>query len=247
MGYFAIIPSRYASSRFPGKPLSLISGKPMIQWVYENVSKVLTLDAVYVATDDQRIFDCVESFGGMAIMTSANHSCGTDRLAECADILKLNDEDIVLNIQGDEPLIRPEMVSNLLSAFESEEVYMSTLKKVIENEEELTNPNVVKVITDIHEYAIYFSRFTLPYEREGVRRVHYKHIGTYGYKTWFLKKYSKMPKTELELSESLEQLRVIENGFKIRVKETQWQTIGVDTPEQIQLVENELKKMEENA
>lgn len=238
----AIIPSRYDSSRFPGKPLALISGKPMIQWVYENVSKVIKLDAVYVATDDQRIFDCVEGFGGKALMTAATHTCGTDRLAECADILKLNDEDIVLNVQGDEPLINPQMVLDLYSIFEDPEVYMGTLKKVIDEEEELRNPNVVKVIADVNQNAIYFSRYCLPYERDDKKSVHYKHIGVYGYKTWFLKKYSRMQKTPLEISESLEQLRVIENGLKIRVRETMYQTIGVDTPEQIELVEKELEK-----
>nr|WP_024837328.1 3-deoxy-manno-octulosonate cytidylyltransferase [Clostridium sp. 12(A)] len=242
MKTYAIIPSRYQSSRFPGKPLALISGKPMIQWVYENVSKVTQLDGVYVATDDQRIFVTVESFGGKALMTSSAHACGTDRLAECADILQLNDEDIVLNIQGDEPLIRPEMVMDLISTFDSESVYMGTLKKKIEEEEELNNPNVVKVITDVNGDAIYFSRHTLPYERDGKRRTHYKHIGAYGYKKWFLVKFSELDKTELELSESLEQLRAIENGYKVRVKETKWQTVGVDAPEQIALVEKELEK-----
>jgi len=241
MKKIVLIPSRFGSSRFPGKPLALISGKPMIQWVYENVKKVNDIDDIYVATDDNRIFEAVVRFGGKALMTSSEHTCGTDRLAECANILALKDEDIVLNIQGDEPLIRPEMVMDLISTFDDESVYMGTLKKRIEEEEERLNPNVVKVITDINEDAIYFSRFTLPYERDGKRRVHYKHVGTYGYKVWFLKRFSKMPKTELEIAESLEQLRVIENGLKIRVKETQWQTVGVDTPEQIEVVENILK------
>lgn len=243
MKFYALIPSRYGSSRFPGKPLAQIAGKPMIQWVYENVKKVAYLDDVYVATDDQRIYDAVASFGGKALMTSPNHACGTDRLAECADILNMDNEDIVLNIQGDEPLIRPEMVRDLISTFDDKTVYMGTLKKRIEDNEELYNPNVVKVINDINGDAIYFSRFTIPYERDGERRTHYKHVGTYGYKVWFLKKYSTMPKTELEIAESLEQLRVIENGLKIRVKETVWQTVGVDTPEQIQLVEDLIRKM----
>ena len=243
MKKIVIIPSRYGSSRFPGKPLALICGKPMIQWVYENVSRVDGIDGVYVATDDQRILEAVKSFGGKALMTAATHTCGTDRLAECADILSLNEDDIVLNIQGDEPLIRPEMVQDLISIFEDESVYMGTLKKRIETDEELNNPNVVKVINDVNGDAIYFSRYTLPYERDGIHRTHYKHVGTYGYKVWFLKKYSTMPKTELEMAESLEQLRVIENGLKIRVKETEWQTVGVDTPEQISLVEEQLKKL----
>lgn len=242
MKTIAIIPSRYGSTRFPGKPLALISGKPMIQWVYENVSKATFLNAVYVATDDQRIHDCVVNFGGKALMTAASHTCGTDRLAECADILVLDDEDIVLNIQGDEPLINPEMVQDLYSTFNDPSVYMGTLKKRIVDENELENPNVVKVITDINNDAIYFSRYCIPFERDGKKADHYKHIGAYGYKVWFLKKYSKMEKTELEKTESLEQLRVIENGLKIRVKETKYQTVGVDTPEQIELVEKELAR-----
>ena len=242
MKTIAIIPSRYGSSRFPGKPLALISGKPMIQWVYENISKAELLDAVCVATDDQRIFDCVESFGGKALMTASTHTCGTDRLAECANILNLSDEDIVLNIQGDEPLIRPQMVLDLASVFDDKNVYMATLKKKIDVEEELFNPNVVKVITALNGDAIYFSRYPLPYERHEFKRPHYKHIGVYGYKVWFLLKYSKMQKTELEQAESLEQLRVLEHGYKIRAKETKWQTIGVDIPEQIEQVEKELEK-----
>lgn len=242
MKTLAIIPSRYGSSRFPGKPLAMILGKPMIQWVYENVSKASFLDAVYVATDDSRIFSCVEKFGGRVLMTSDKHTCGTDRLAECAEILNLDDEDLVLNIQGDEPLITAEMVQDLYSCFDQNNVYMGTLKKRIDNEEELDNPNVVKVISDINDFAIYFSRYCLPYERDGKKTLHYKHIGAYGYKVSFLKQYSKMSKTSLEISESLEQLRVLENGYKIRVKETQYQTIGVDTPEQIQQVEEQLRK-----
>lgn len=243
MKTIAIIPSRYGSSRFPGKPLAMISGKPMIQWVYENVSKASFLDAVYVATDDQRIFDCVEKFGGKALMTASTHTCGTDRLAECAELLQLEDEDLVLNIQGDEPLIKAEMVRDLYSCFDSDKVYMGTLKKRIEVSEELNNPNVVKVINDVNDYAIYFSRYCLPFERDGKKADHYKHIGAYGYKTWFLKKYSKMAETPLEISESLEQLRVLENGYKIRVKETKYPTVGVDTPEQIAQVEEELRKV----
>lgn len=242
MKTIAIIPSRFGSSRFPGKPLALILGKPMIQWVYENVSKVSFLDAVYVATDDERILNCVKSFGGKALMTASTHACGTDRIAECADLLKLDDNDLVLNIQGDEPLIKQEMIQDLFSCFDDTSVYMGTLKKLIETEDELNNPNVVKVISDINSNAIYFSRFCLPFERDNNRTKHYKHIGAYGYKTWFLKQYSKMAKTPLEKSESLEQLRVIENGYKICVKETAYQTIGVDTPEQITQVEIELKK-----
>lgn len=233
----AIIPSRYGSTRFPGKPLADIKGKPMIQWVYENVSKVIALSDVFVATDDERIFNAVKEFDGKALMTSNEHTCGTDRLAECANILKLNSSDIVLNIQGDEPLIREEMIEDLISCFDSPDVYMGTLKKRIDNKEELENPNVVKVITDINDFAIYFSRFCLPYERGNQSSLHYKHIGAYGYTVEFLLKYSRMQKSKLEISESLEQLRVIENGYKIKVKETKYQTVGVDAPEQLKQVE----------
>lgn len=242
MKTIAIIPSRYGSSRFPGKPLAGIAGKPMIQWVYENVSAAEGLDAVYVATDDERIFNCVQSFGGRALMTSVKHTCGTDRLAECADFLELADEDIVLNIQGDEPLIQPQMIRDLCDIFEDKSVDMGTLSKRIELEEELDDPSVVKVVSDVKGDALYFSRYCIPYERDGRKTAHYKHIGVYGYKVSFLKKLSAMPKTELELSESLEQLRAMESGYRIRVKETIFDSIGVDTPEHIKMVEDELAR-----
>ena len=244
MKTIAIIPSRYGSTRFPGKPLALIKGKPMIQWVVENVKKTEKVNDVYVATDDKRIFDCVNGFGGKALMTSDKHTCGTDRLAECAEILKLHDEDIILNIQGDEPTFRKEMVEDLISVFDDEDVYFGTLKVEIRNDEELNNPNCVKVINDLKGDAIYFSRFTIPYVRDEKNKdivKHYKHIGAYGYKKWFLMKYSKMEKSGLEVSESLEQLRAIENGYKIRVKETKYETVGVDTPDQIYLAEEFLE------
>lgn len=245
MKTIAIIPSRYGSTRFPGKPLALIKGKPMIEWVVENVKKTNKVDDVYVATDDSRIFDVVNNFGGKAIMTSDKHTCGTDRLAECAEILKLDDEDIILNIQGDEPTFRSEMVEDLISIFDDENVYFGTLKVEIKNNEELNNPNCVKVINDLKGDAIYFSRYTIPYVRDekniGLVK-HYKHIGAYGYKKWFLMKYSKMEKSSLEISESLEQLRAIENGYKIRVKETKYETVGVDTPDQIYLAEEFMEK-----
>lgn len=238
----AMIPSRYGSSRFPGKPLTMILGKPMIQRVYENVSKTDCVDCVYVATDDQRIFNCVSQFGGNAIMTAPDISCGTDRIAICSDILRLDDEDVVLNIQGDEPLISSDMIKELCSLFDDNDVYMGTLKQKITKTEDLNNPNVVKVVTDLQSNALYFSRYCIPYEREKKIKDHYKHIGVYGYKKWFLSSFNQMKRTDLELSESLEQLRVIENGYKIRVKETSHQTVGVDTPEQIKDVEEEIKR-----
>jgi len=240
MKIVAIIPARFSSSRFPGKPLALIAGKPMIQYVYERTCGARSVDEVFVATDDERIFDAVEMFGGKAIMTSSEHTCGTDRLAQSASILNLEDDDLVLNIQGDEPLIRPEMIEDLIACFDDPGVLMGTLKKRIEDVEELANPNVVKVITDVNDYAIYFSRFCLPYERDGKGGDHYKHIGVYGYRKKFLLKFSEMPKSSLEQAESLEQLRVIENGYKIKVRETKYNSKGVDTPEQLKDIERSL-------
>lgn len=238
----ALIPARYQSSRFPGKPLALINAKPMIQWVYEGVQAVDGIDELYVATDDKRIYDGVIAFGGKALMTSPNHQCGSDRLAECVEILKLDDEDIVINIQGDEPLIRKEMVETLIGAFDDPEVYMATLKKKITTESEINNSNVVKVITDVNDYAITFSRYALPFNRDNYSDIiYYKHIGTYAYKKWFLKKYSEMEKSFLEKCESLEQLRAIENGYKIKVLETEFQSLGVDTQEQLAEVEERIK------
>lgn len=234
----AVIPSRYASSRFPGKPLVTILDKPMIQWVYEKVSSVPEISDVYVATDDERIFNTVTEFGGKAIMTG-ECVCGSDRVYQaCKEI----DAKVILNIQGDEPSIKKEMIQDLISAFDDSEVQMATLKKEIINEEDINNPNIVKVITDCNNDAIYFSRSVVPYNRDNVKSVkHYKHIGVYGYKKDFLEKFVNMPQSSLEKTESLEQLRIIENGYKIRVFETKHQSIGVDLPEHIALVEQELK------
>ena len=233
MRKIAIIPARYESSRFPGKPLALICDKPMIQWVYEAVSDSHLIDDVYVATDDKRILYRVSEFGGKALMTSDSHKCGTDRLAEAANILKLEREDIVLNIQGDEPMVTTQMVETLARTLDSD-ADMGTLKQRISSKEELENPNVVKVITDLDDRAIYFSRYCLPYNRNGNDECNfYKHIGAYAYKKDFLDRYSKMEQTPLEKAESLEQLRVIENGYTIKVLETDVITIGVDTPEQL--------------
>ena len=172
----AIIPSRYSSSRFPGKPLAKICGKPMVQWVYERVASVKEIESVYVATDDMRIYNAVKGFGGKAIMTG-ECSCGTDRVYQaCKDM----EGDIILNVQGDEPLIKPEMIRDLIAAFQDPEVQMATLKKKIANIEELENPNVVKVITDQFGDALYFSRFAIPYDRENKTPIdRYKHIGIY--------------------------------------------------------------------
>ena len=234
----AVIPSRYGSSRFPGKPLAMILGKPMIQWVYERIVNIDEISDAYVATDDERIYNTVIGFGGKAVMTG-ECSCGTDRVYQaCKDI----DCDIVLNIQGDEPMIKPEMVKDLISAFDDSEVKMATLKKEIFTESDINNPNIAKLITDANHDAIYFSRSTIPYNRDKKEVKYYKHIGVYGYTKNFLKTFVNLPKSDLENSEQLEQLRVIENGYKIRVVETEYQSIGVDLPEHIKLVESEIKK-----
>lgn len=236
MRFVAVLPARYGSSRFPGKPLALICGKPMIQRVYETVSSIELINACYVATDDERIYDKVISFGGNAILTG-QFSCGTDRVEwACKDI----DCDVVINVQGDEPLIKKEMIELVASAFDDPSVQMATLKKLILNPDEVNNSNVVKVITDCNDNAIYFSRFPLPFVRDKEKQneiKHYKHIGIYAYKKDFLRKYVTLPKSSLEQAESLEQLRALENGLKIRVLETEFETIGVDTPEQIHQIE----------
>lgn len=234
-----VIPARYASSRFPGKPLALIKGKPMIQWVYERVSAVEEISEVYVATDDERIFNEVQEFGGKAIMTG-ECSCGSDRVYQaCKNI----DCDIILNIQGDEPMIKTEMIKDLISAFDDPDVQMATLKKEITSESDINNPNIAKLITDVNDNAIYFSRSTVPYNRDGLDDVKYfKHIGVYGYTKDFLKTFVELPQSKLERAEQLEQLRAIENGYKIKVVETKYQSIGVDLPEHIKIVEQEIEK-----
>lgn len=234
----AIIPARYESSRFPGKPLVQICGKPMIQWVYERVSLVDEIQDVYVATDDIRIFETVQAFSGKALMTG-KCACGTDRVYQaCKDI----DADIVVNVQGDEPLIRPEMIQDLLASFKDEDVQMATLKKQIVSEEEKDNTNVVKVIVDKFDDAIYFSRFPLPFNRENISLDMYKHIGIYGYRKDFLEKFVTLPQGCLERAESLEQLRALENGYKIRVNSTNYQTVGVDQPDDIARVVEQMKE-----
>lgn len=235
----AVIPARYQSSRFPGKPLAKILGKPMIQWVYERVSKVEAINEVYVATDSQEIFDVVTNFGGNAILTG-ECKCGTDRVYEAVRNI---DADIVLNIQGDEPLIKSEMIESIIAEFSDPDVNMVTLKKKITNVNDVDKTNVVKVITDIHNDAIYFSRCPIPFDRDGSEDAeYYKHIGIYGYTKNFLNTFVNLKRSNLECMENLEQLRAIENGYKIRVIETQYESVGVDLPEHIALVEAAIKK-----
>ena len=233
----AVIPARYQSSRFPGKPLVQIAGKSMIQRVYERVKEVSAIFEVLVATDDQRIVDEVVSFGGKAVMTG-ECSCGTERVYEAVLDIEC---DIVINVQGDEPLINKEMLQDLINAFEDGTVEVATLKKEIQSKRDIDDPNVVKVVTNQKNNAIYFSRCAIPYDRERIGVTYYRHMGIYAYSKLFLEKYVKLPKSSLEISESLEQLRVLDNGYDIRVVETKYESIGVDLPEHVALVERMLE------
>jgi 3-deoxy-manno-octulosonate cytidylyltransferase (CMP-KDO synthetase) len=239
--FAGIIPARYASSRFPGKPLVLIGNKPMIQRVYDQASK--TLDLVWIATDDERIYDAVLDFGGKAIMTSSDHQSGTDRCAEA--VIKIYCEtgkkiDIVINIQGDEPFIKPEQIDLLKNCFLDKTVELATLVRKVEPGEDIFNPNQPKVILDSKRNAIYFSRTAIPYIRDAEKRdwsknhVFYKHLGLYAYRSETLKKITLLPRSLLEISESLEQNRWIENGYRIRTAITEWESIGIDTPDDLE-------------
>ena len=237
MPFLGLIPARYASTRFPGKPLVDIAGKSMIQRVFEQAKKCRHLDEVVVATDDERILNHVLEFGGNAIMTSTEHQSGTDR---CAEVSLLYPEfDVVINIQGDEPFIDPEQISKVISCFDSPDTQLATLIKKIGSEQELFNPNSPKVIINKNSEAIYFSRLPLPYirgqEQENWLQLFtfFKHIGIYGYRADILQQVTKLPVSSLEKAESLEQLRWIENGYKIKVAETDLETYAIDTPEDI--------------
>jgi 3-deoxy-manno-octulosonate cytidylyltransferase (CMP-KDO synthetase) len=236
----AVIPARYASSRFPGKALAEIMGQPMIVRVLKAVEKCELIDEVYIATDDLRIKKEVEKAGGRVIMTSAQHQSGTDRIAEAAQEIEA---ELIVNVQGDEPLIKAESIARALKPFAVEEdLKMSTLKRKI-TAAEAENPDLVKVITDQNDYALYFSRSPIPYYREVEQKDqnYFQHIGLYVYRRDFLLQYTAMERTPLEKAESLEQLRALENGFKIKVLETEARLIGVDRREDIELVEKEIK------
>ncbi|MBI5886741.1 MAG: 3-deoxy-manno-octulosonate cytidylyltransferase [Deltaproteobacteria bacterium] len=232
----AVIPARYASTRLAGKPLADICGQPMIERVYERAIAARSVNTVVVATDDRRICDAVLRFGGNAVMTSVSHSSGTDRIAEA---VSGTDADIIVNIQGDEPLLAPEAIDAAVAPLiEDAHLQLATLKTLITDEEDYHNPNVVKVTTDTNGFALYFSRSPIPYVRAGFgsgARV-YKHIGLYVYRRAFLPIFSKLPPSMLEAAESLEQLRAIENGFRIKVVETSYNPISVDTPEDLERV-----------
>jgi 3-deoxy-manno-octulosonate cytidylyltransferase (CMP-KDO synthetase) len=240
----AFIPARYRSTRFEGKPLALIAGRPMIQHVYERATRSQALDEVYVATDDQGIFDCVVGFGGKAIMTDEHHQSGTDRIAEAADTVKLADHDIVVNIQGDQPIFQPTIITELITPLiEDPTLPMSTLMHRIKDDRELHDTNHIKVVVDNKGYALYFSRLTIPFYRDRQPSVtHYKHLGIYAYRKHFLVTFTKLHYGVLEGAEKLEQLRALEHGFKIRVVETPFDSTEVDTPEDIKVVEEKLAK-----
>jgi 3-deoxy-manno-octulosonate cytidylyltransferase (CMP-KDO synthetase) len=239
MNILGIIPARYASSRFPGKPLFDLNGKSMIQRVYEQACKASLLSQVVVATDDQRIFDHVIGFGGKAVMTSSEHRSGTDR---CAEVLSKSSEhfDAVINIQGDEPFIQPEQIDLLARLFEDTSVAIGTLIKPLHDPSDLTNPNIIKVVIDTNQNGIYFSRSPIPFVRDAAaisewpQKVNlYKHIGIYGYRADVLPKLTQLAPGVLEIAESLEQLRWRENGYLIRTALTQLETISIDAPEDV--------------
>ncbi|MFA5447636.1 MAG: 3-deoxy-manno-octulosonate cytidylyltransferase [Sphaerochaeta sp.] len=241
MKVIGIIPARYGSSRLPGKPLKLIMGKPMIQHVYEQALKTKTLDKVIVATDDQRIMDVVDGFGGEAFMTREDHPSGSDRIAEVAAAFEC---DIVVNIQGDEPMIQPEIIDEFVEALLADpEAVMSTGCDQMFDKEKYENPNVVKVVSDLNGNALIFSRSVIPYPRYPETFAIYEHIGIYAYRKDFLMKYIELEPTPLMSTESLEQMKVLEHGYKIKVVKTKFkhEAMSVDTPEDLAAVEAIMK------
>jgi 3-deoxy-manno-octulosonate cytidylyltransferase (CMP-KDO synthetase) len=253
MSSIVLIPARYASTRFPGKPLTLLKGRPVIQHVYENARRSRLSSDVIVATDSETIFETVLSFGGKAVMTSGEHVSGTDRIAEASASM---DHDIIVNVQGDEPLIRGEMIDEVISLLDDKTASIGTLAKKITVWREVFDPNVVKVVFDAAGFALYFSRAPIPYHRDlfgteagrygraegihadrGPEFLIYKHIGIYSYRKDVLAALSSMPPTTLETIERLEQLRALGNNFSIKVRETFLETMGVDTPEDLERIE----------
>jgi 3-deoxy-manno-octulosonate cytidylyltransferase (CMP-KDO synthetase) len=232
--FLGVIPARFSSSRFPGKVLAPLAGKPILQHVYERASQARYLSSTIIATDDERVFDAARRFGARVRMTRPDHLSGTDRVAEVASA---ENAEVIVNIQGDEPLIDPAAIdAAILPVAHDPEILMATLKKRIEDPAEITNPNVVKVVTDLADGAIYFSRCPIPFHREGASGVYYKHIGLYIYQREFLLSYSALPVGPLEQAEKLEQLRALENGYRIQVVETEYESLGVDTPSDLERV-----------
>lgn len=272
MEIVGIIPARYQSTRFPGKPLADLHGKPMIQHVFERARKSVALNRLFVATDDTRIFEAVQAFGGESLMTAADHPSGTDRLAEAAERIGLSGEDVVVNIQGDEPLVQPQMIETLVKALiEAEDCPMATLAFVSCSRNDFLNPNVVKLVMDLSGRALYFSRSPIPFFRDepgkvqageacskgahrrgldsessaaqstspqpaGDRSSFLRHLGYYAYRQSFLQIFTRLSPTPLETAEKLEQLRAMEYGYSIKVAISPWETIGVDTPRDLEEV-----------
>jgi 3-deoxy-manno-octulosonate cytidylyltransferase (CMP-KDO synthetase) len=257
MKFIGIIPARYASTRFPGKPLAVLGGKPVVQRVYEQVASVL--GEAYVATDDERIFQTVERFGGRAVMTRADHKSGTDRIEEAAQLLH-TDADVIINVQGDEPFIQKSQLETVKALFDDPQVQIGTLGKPFETMEQVENPNSPKIVTDVNGYALYFSRSVIPYIRDTshlspltshlspltshlsplTSHLYLKHIGLYAYRREVLSQITRLPQSPLELAESLEQLRWLQNGYRIKVGLTNVETVGIDTPEDLQRAETYL-------
>jgi 3-deoxy-manno-octulosonate cytidylyltransferase (CMP-KDO synthetase) len=243
MDVIGVIPARYSSTRFQAKVLADICGKPMLQHVWERAKQSRMLDDLIIATDNEIILKCANEFGAKAVMTSKEHTCGTDRITEIVNPL---DVKIVINIQADEPLIHPMMIDSVARALlEDKMMNMATLMKKIEDVSELLDPHVVKVVVDKNNFALYFSRAPIPYlapNAEIEQVIYYKHIGLYGYTKDFLFTYKNLPVSNLEKTEKLEQLRVLAEGFKIKVIQTTFETIGVDTPEDLEKVKGQLQK-----
>lgn len=243
MRFIGIIPARYASSRFPGKPLAMLGGKLVIERVVEQVSSIL--DDVYVATDDQRIFDAVTGFGGRAIMTRTDHQSGTDRIREAYEKIG-EDFDVIINIQGDEPFIQQCQIKTVMECFNDGNTQIATLGKPFETMEAVKNPNSPKIVIDNNGYAMYFSRSIIPFvrnvnEEEWINKYPFmKHIGLYAYRSNVLKEITELQQSSLELAESLEQLRWLQNGYKIKVGTTEVETVGIDTPDDLKRAEEYL-------
>jgi 3-deoxy-manno-octulosonate cytidylyltransferase (CMP-KDO synthetase) len=238
MKVYGIIPARYGSTRLPAKVLADIAGRPLIQHVYERARRSPSLDRLVVATDDDRVFQRVRSFGGEVVKTSPAHPSGTDRVAEAARILEAGEKDLVVNIQADQPLFESGMIDEIVSPFrEDGGIEMGALVYPIRREEELANPSVVKVVADRQGFALYFSRSPIPFvQTAGSPPRFYKHIGPYAYRLGFLLEFTRLPRGSLEQIESLEQLRALEHGHKIRIVETQFDSQEVDTPEDLEKV-----------
>ena len=244
MKFIGIIPARYASTRFPGKPLALLGGKPVIQHVYEKVAAVL--EAAYVATDDDRIYDVVKAFGGQVAMTRTDHKSGTDRIEEAIE--KIGGEwDVVVNVQGDEPFVSKSQLDTICHCFDDPTTQIATLGKPFESMEAVQNPNSPKIVVDNMGFAMYFSRSVIPYVRGKEKSswlTHYpflKHLGIYAYRKDVLRQVTQLPQSSLEIAESLEQLRWLQNGFKIKVGTTDVETVGIDTPQDLERAEEFLK------